>query len=525
MSDIYKRLQSLSPEKREELLRQLRKESANTVKPSRAPISRLPRTGGVLPTSFAQQRMWFLDQLEPGSAAYSIPLLVRMQGAVDVAVLERSLAVLVERHEALRTTFRSEDGRPVQDVAPSMSVPLVQVDLRGVDAAVREAELKHVAGEELRRPFDLAHGPLVRAMLVRVADDDHVFLLAMHHIVTDGWSMGVLIRELVTLYGALSVGNAPPLEALPLQYADYAAWQREYLQGDVLQKQLGWWRDQLKGAPTGLELPTDRPRPAAQSLRGSSLPVRLPKALSESLKALAQKEGATPFMLLLTAFQALLSRYSGQEDVVVGTPVAGRTRAETEGVVGLFVNTLALRTKLDGEQTFRELLARVRETTLGAFAHQDVPFEKLVEELQPERDRSRPPFFQVMFILQNTPSPATRIAGVTLSPMDADTQTSKFDLSLALTDTPDGFAGAIDYCTDLFDGSTVQRLAGHLQGLLTAAVAAPDRRLRELSLLSGDERRQLDAWNSTGTTYAVDCLHRLFEAQVSRTPDATAVVF
>ncbi|MBZ4423049.1 non-ribosomal peptide synthase/polyketide synthase, partial [Myxococcus sp. RHSTA-1-4] len=526
MSDIKKRLQSLSPEQREQLLRQLKQESANTAKPgTRAPIARLPRTGAVLPTSFAQQRMWFLDQLEPGSAAYSIPLLVRMQGTVDVAVLERCLAVLVERHESLRTTFRSEDGKPVQDVAAAMQVPLAVVDLRGVDASVREAELKRVAGEELRRPFDLAQGPLVRAMLLRVADDDQVFLMAMHHIVTDGWSMGVLIRELVTLYGALSVGNAPPLEALPLQYADYAAWQREYLRGEVLEKQLGWWREQLKGAPTGLELPTDRPRPAAQSLRGSSLPVRLPKALSESLKALAQKEGATPFMLLLSAFQALLSRYSGQDDVVVGTPVAGRTRAETEGVVGLFVNTLALRTKLDGEQTFRELLGRVRETTLGAFAHQDVPFEKLVEELQPERDRSRPPFFQVMFILQNTPASAARIAGVTLTPMDADTQTSKFDLSLALTDTADGFAGGIDYCTDLFDGATVQRLAGHFQALLSAAVAAPDRSLRELSLLPADERRQLDAWNATGTTYSIDCLHRLFEAQAARTPDATAVVF
>ncbi|MBZ4423326.1 non-ribosomal peptide synthetase, partial [Myxococcus sp. RHSTA-1-4] len=492
--------------------------------PPMVPVSRT----GTLPLSFAQQRLWFIDQLEPGNPAYNIFTALRLEGALDVSALERAFTELVGRHEALRTTFVSVNGQPTQVISAPSAFTVPVIDLSVLPEERGEAEAHQLAAQEAVRPFDLARGPLLRATLLRLDTDNHVLLLAMHHIVSDGWSMGVLVREMTALYGASTSGQTLSLPELPVQYADFASWQRGWLQGDTLATQLGWWREQLGGAPAALELPTDKPRKSVQSFRGATLPVHLSKALSSALLDVCQREGVTPFMALLATFQLLLSRYSGQDDVTVGSPIAGRNRAETEGLIGFFVNTLVLRTRVAGEQTFRELLAKVRETTLGAYAHQDVPFEKLVEELQPARDLGRTPLFQVMFTLQNAPGHDERAQSgseLRVSPLDIANTTAQFDLSLTLSQGEDGFSGFVAYATDLFEESTIRRLAGHLNALLTCAVASPDRRLRELSLLTEEERHQLDARNATGKEYPVDCLHGLFEAQAARTPDAIAVVF
>ncbi|MCP3142127.1 non-ribosomal peptide synthase/polyketide synthase [Pyxidicoccus sp. QH1ED-7-1] len=495
--------------------------------PPLVPVSRT----GALPLSFAQQRLWFIDQLEPGSPAYNIPSALRLSGPLDSVALERAFTELVRRHEALRTTFVTTDGEPSQVIFPPVAFPIAAVDLTELSPESREAEARQLVAQEVQRPFHLAHGPLLRALLLRTTEDEHVLLLTMHHIVSDGWSMGVLIRELTTLYAAFASGQPSPLPELPVQYADFASWQRGWLQGDVLETQLAWWREQLSGAPAALELPTDRPYPAVPSRRGASVPVSLPRPLAESLDSLARHEGVTPFMALLASFQLLLARYSGQDDITVGSPIAGRNRSETEGLIGFFVNTLVLRSRLDGELTFRQLLARVRETTLGAYAHQDVPFEKLVEELHASRDLRRTPLFQVMFTLQNVPEASSTQAprssgdGLSVSGFEAQSQSTKFELTLGLSRTSSGYEGALEYAVDLFDASTVERMVGHLNALVEAAVSAPDRRLRQLSLLSEGERHQLDAWNATDTAFPASCLHHLFEAQAALTPDATALTF
>ncbi|MFP2964422.1 condensation domain-containing protein, partial [Myxococcus sp. 1LA] len=334
------------------------------------PLTRVSRKG-TLPLSFAQQRLWFLDQLEPGSAFYNVPVVVKLIGTLDVEALRRSFSELVRRHESLRTTFRAQDGVAVQVVSDESTARLEVLE-------VDSSSVKQFAEEEALRPFDLAMGPLLRATLLKVAEGEHVLVLVMHHIVSDGWSMGILVRELVALYEAYSQGRESPLAELAVQYADYSVWQREWLQGEVLEAQLGYWRGQLEGAPAALELPTDKVRPAVQTYRGATTELEWPKALWEGVKQLAQRESATPFMVLLAAFQAVLARYSGQDDVSVGTAIANRTRAETEGLIGFFVNTLVLRAKLQPEKSFRALLAQVREVTLGAYAHQEVPFERLV---------------------------------------------------------------------------------------------------------------------------------------------------
>ncbi|HEU4593896.1 MAG TPA: condensation domain-containing protein, partial [Pyrinomonadaceae bacterium] len=340
------------------------------------------------PLSFAQQRLWFLDQLEPGSVAYNMPTALRLTGRLDVPTMERTFGEIVRRHEVLRTRFVEVDDSPVQVITPASEVSLPLTDLGHLAEGEREAEAQRLTQEEARRPFDLAAGPLLRAALLRLSEEEHILLVTMHHIVSDGWSMGVLVREMTTLYSAFTSGEESPLEELSIQYADYAAWQRQYLSGEVLDAQLSYWRTQLGGAPALLELPTDRPRPPAQTYRGARHSFTIPAELTSHLTALSQEEGCTLFMTLLAGWQALLSRYSNQEEVVVGTPIANRTRVETEGLIGFFVNTLALRTDLSGEPSFRELLGRVREVTLGAYAHQEVPFERLVEELQPERSLS-----------------------------------------------------------------------------------------------------------------------------------------
>ncbi|HEX8819773.1 MAG TPA: amino acid adenylation domain-containing protein, partial [Archangium sp.] len=489
------------------------------------PLMPVTRTGE-LPLSFAQQRLWFLDQLEPGSATYNLFTAVRMEGTLDVSALERSFQELVHRHESLRTTFRSTDTEAVQVIHPELSLPLSVVDLGSVPGAEHETQVQRLAREETQSPFDLIRGPLLRVKLLKLGETQHVLVLTMHHIVSDGWSMGVLIKEVAALYQAFASGQPSPLPGLPLQYADYASWQRQWLRDEALETQLAYWRQQLAQAPQVLELPTDRPRPAVQTYRGANHSVMLPAELSRAVTALGQREGATPFMVLLAAFQALLSRYSGQRDISVGSPIAGRTHADTEGLIGFFVNTLVLRTRLEGNPSFRELLGRVRQVALGAYAHQDVPFEKLVEELKPQRSLSHSPLFQVMLTFQNTPTSRIDLPGLALNSLAPESHTAKFDLTLALEDTTEGLAATLEYNTDLFEPETAARMLGHLRVLLEAATANPELSLSALPLLPEAERQQvLVQWNDTRADYPREaCIHHLFEAQVERTPNATALV-
>ncbi|HET7460085.1 MAG TPA: amino acid adenylation domain-containing protein, partial [Longimicrobium sp.] len=490
------------------------------------PVVPAERTGA-LPLSFAQERLWFIDRLEQGSTAYNLSGAWRLGGALDQAALERSLGEIVRRHEALRTTFGEVDGSPVQVIAPFGGFALPVEDLSGWSDADREAAARRRAGEEAAWPFDLAAGPLFRAALLRLGDEDHVLLLSMHHIVSDGWSMGVLFRELSALYAAYSEGRESPLAELAVQYADYAVWQREQLAGEALERQLSYWRAHLAGAPELLELPTDHPRPAVQTFRGAAVPVELSLELLERLQALGRSEGATLYMTLLGAFQVLLGRYGGSEDVVVGSPIAGRTRGEIEELIGFFVNTLVLRADLSGDPSFRETLRRVREATLGAYEHQEVPFEKLVAELQPERSLSHSPLFQVMFTLQDAGGGGDVLPGLKVGGVGAAMEIAKFDLSLTLAATPQGLRGGLNYSTDLFERGTIERMLGHLARVLEQAAARPEARLSELDLLSAEERRLVvDAWNRTAAEYPADrCIHELFEEQAARTPGAAAVRF
>jgi amino acid adenylation domain-containing protein/natural product biosynthesis luciferase-like monooxygenase protein len=490
-------------------------------------IPRIPRTDS-LPLSFAQQRLWFLDQYQPDTALYNIPSAMRLEGRLDVAALGRAFAELMRRHEALHTTFQAREGNPVQVLAPDSVATMLDVeDLGHLSPEQREEQAMRLAREEACRPFDLSRGPLLRARLVRLSETEHLLLVTMHHIVSDGWSIGVLIREVVTLYEAFTTGKPSPLPELPIQYADYAVWQREWLKGPVLEEQLAWWKGQLEGAPPALELFTDRPRTTDTSNPGASLRVQLPLELMQGLRALCRREKGTLFMGLLAGLQVLLSRYTGQEDLCVGAPIAGRTQPQTEGLIGFFVNTMVLRTRLDGDPSFQEVLGRVRDVTLGAYAHQDVPFEKLVEVLQPPRQAGHTPFFQVTLVLLNTPSTELATPGLTFRPVDVDSGTSKFDLTLVCTETPRGLSTVLEYRSDLFEASTAARMMEHLRTLLEDAVAHPERRLSELSLMSEAERRRvLVEWNAGAVDATAEpCVHELFEAQALRTPEAVAVVF
>ncbi|HEX8213077.1 MAG TPA: amino acid adenylation domain-containing protein, partial [Longimicrobium sp.] len=513
-------LAALSPAKRalfEALLRE-QGDAADTGIPRRG-------AGDPVPLSFSQERLWFLDQYEPGTPLYNVPAVVRVRGALDAATFQRSLREVVRRHEALRTTFRAAEQGPVAVVDPDPRVELPLEDLSGLPAAERDSELRRLADDEAGRPFDLAAGPLLRARLVRMAGDEHVLLLTLHHIVSDGWSMGVLLRELGTLCEAFSRGEPSPLPDLPVQYADFAAWQRAQLAGDRLERELGYWREGLAGAPALLELPTDRPRPARQGHRGAEERVPLPAELRRGLQELAQREGCTLYMVLLAAFQLQLSLYSGQEDVVVGTPVAGRVRPELEGLAGFFVNTVALRTRLAGDPPFRELLAQVREGALDAFQHQEVPFEKVVEALRPERSLAHAPVVQVMFGVQNAAASGFSGATLELSRMESRGTSARFDVSLVVGGTePDSWI-ACGYRTDLFDAATIRALLDRYLVLLRAVVATPGARLSELSMVDDDERERL-ATSGDGPALEppAGLLPALFEAQAARTPHRVAVV-
>jgi pristinamycin I synthase 3 and 4 len=490
------------------------------------PIERLPRplpASGV-PLSFAQQRLWFLDQMVPGNPFYNIPASLWVTGRLDVAALAAALSEVVRRHEALRTTFRTAGGLPVQVVHPASLQQLPLADLTALPAARREEETRRLAAQEAQRPFDLARGPLVRSGLVRLEEDRHALLLTMHHVVADGWSTGVLVRELVALYAAAAAGRPSPLSELEIQYPDFAVWQRSWLRGEVLAAEIAYWKERLADPPP-LNLPTDRPRPPISSFRGGAAVLTLPQKLSGALRALAQRQGATLYMALLAGWKALLCRTTGQEDLLVGAPIANRNRAEIEGLIGFFVNTLALRTGLDDDPGFRELLERVRETTLGAYAHQDLPFEKLVEELHPERDTSRNPLFQVALLLQNFPMPELRLPGLSVRAIGEGSATAKFDLQIFLEETPDALVALVEYSADLFDPATVNRMLLQFQTLAEAAAADPGLRLAQLPLLRGEERQQLlREWNDTAAPDMGSLgLHQLFAAQAQRTPAAPAI--
>jgi amino acid adenylation domain-containing protein len=489
------------------------------------PLVPVPR-GGPLPLSFAQQRLWFIERLHPGQATYNVPLALRLRGALDAAALERALAELVRRHEVLRTTFRVEGGVPVQVVGEAGPVPIPVADLRRLSADEREEEAARLAAQEAARPFDLAAEPPLRARLARLGEEEWALSFTLHHVASDGWSMGVLAREVSALYGAFSRGEPSPLPELPLQYADYAAWQRGWLTGEVLEAQLGYWRHTLAGAPPLLELPVDRPRPPVQGEAGGRRPLRVPAATAAALRELARAEGATLFMVLLAAWQALLARYAGVDDVSVGSPIAGRTRLETEGLIGFFVNTLVLRTDLSGDPSFRGLLARVRETMLGAYQHQDLPFEKLVEELRPERSLGHTPLFQVLFTLQNNPQEALRLGPLAAEGASGGGVAAQFDLSLTVADDGEALAGALAYRAELFEGATIERMLERFRALLDAVAADPGRRLSEIGLLDEAGRARLAAWNDTARPLPPERrIHRLFEAQAARTPAAAALVF
>jgi amino acid adenylation domain-containing protein len=493
--------------------------------PPMVPVDR----SGELPLSFAQQRLWFLDQLEPGNAFYNIPTGVRLSGQLQVSALEAALSEVVRRHEALRTTFTMVDGDPCQVVGPPYPVTLAMTDLSGWAEAEREAEARRLSNAEGQQSFDLAQGPLLRARLLKLADEEHIVLLTMHHIVSDGWSMGLLIEELSKLYVAYVSGAESPLAELPIQYGDFAHWQQHWLQGEVLEQQMAYWRAQLADAPAVLELPADRPRPAVQSFRGTTHSLAMSAELTESLKRLSRGEGVTLFMTLLAAFQTLLSRYTGQRGISVGTPIANRNRRETEPLIGFFVNTLVLHTEVRGAESFRQLLKRVREQTLGAYAHQDVPFEKLVEELQPERNLSTTPLFQVMFVYQNAESGGDGVLalpGLRLSGLESENHTAKFELTLAISEGKGGLGAGFEYNTDLFNAETIERLAQHFERLLESIVADPEQSVAELEFLSAAEREQLlIEWNDTHVDYpAHETIPQLFEAQVARTPEQTALV-
>ncbi|HEX7771280.1 MAG TPA: condensation domain-containing protein, partial [Pyrinomonadaceae bacterium] len=514
MLEIQKKIGGLSPEKRALLELRLKEQG---------------QSFNTFPLSFAQERLWLIDQLGPGSPAYNIPIALQLSGLLNIEALERTVNEIVRRHEVLRTTYRMIDAGPVQAVSPFRATRIPLVDLTHHSETERELETKRLIDEEARQPFNLTTGPMFRVTLLQLDQQEHVLLFTMHHIASDMWSTGVLVREVSMLYEAFSEGRPSPLEELSIQYADFAVWQRKWLQGELLEQQLGYWKKQLEGAPPILELPVDRPRPPVQTLRGDTFVMELSEELSQDLRELGQSEDATLFMLVLAAFKVLLYRYTSQSDLVVGVPIANRNRVQTENLIGFFVNTLALRTDLSGEPTFREVVRRVRETSLGAYAHQDLPFEKIVQELNPERNQSFAPLFQVCFGLQ----PQTRdeeryeMRGLTLRALDTQSGTSKFDLVQKIVETKKGLTSYLHYNTDIFEEATIRRMSAHFRQLLEDIVEHPDVAISQLALLSAEERaQQLVEWNDSSVSYArQQTLHELFETQAAATPEAIALVY
>jgi natural product biosynthesis luciferase-like monooxygenase protein len=496
--------------------------------PPPAPAAAAPAGTRPIPASSGQRRLWFLEQMEPGSPLYNIPYLVRLSGPLNERALDRALGSLVQRHEVLRTIFTTVDSEPVQVIQPSATLAMPITDLTAVPLADRDEELMRQAVAEARKPFDLQRDLLLRTRLFRLGETEHALMLVMHHIASDGWSMAILYRELGACYAAFAAGQLPQIPEPPIQYADFAEWQQEHLQGETLQRLVAYWKRKMAGAPALLELPADHPRPPVQSHRGSTVQVQLPAALVAKLRQLAAQNRATLFMALLAGFKAVLARYTGRPDIVVGSPLAGRDCAETEDLVGFFVNTVIMRSDLSGDPTVRELLGRVRDVSLEAYEYREMPYEKLVEELQPQRNLSFDPLCQVFFALQNMPTAPLELSGINLSIAPVYTGTAKSDLTVWAIEAADGSLGVTaEYALDLFKHSTIERFLGHFRTVLEGMIAGPGQRLSQLPLLTAEERQRLIVeWNATQADFSQDrCVHQLFTEQVARTPQSTALVF
>ncbi|MEH1976431.1 MAG: amino acid adenylation domain-containing protein [Nostoc sp.] len=527
MSDILKRLEALSPEKRELVLQKLKKQQQSPQHNGKLtpPLTSVSREQS-LPLSFAQQRLWFLDQLEGENCVYNVPFFWQINGFLNISALEQAITEIVQRHEVLRTSFCVVDESPIQVIHAHPQLTMQVRDWRQLTEENQLSKATQLATEELQQPFDLSNPPLLRVKLLQLSDQSYLLLLVIHHIVCDGWSMDIFRRELFSLYTAFCARKPSPLTELALQYADFAHWQRQWLQGKVLETQLNYWQKQLAAVPPLLELPTDKTRPSVQSFRGRSEFLELNQDLTQKLKRLSQESGTTLFMTLLTAFTLLLSRYSGQEDIIIGSAIANRNRRETETLIGFFVNTLALRTNLQGNPTFLELLERVKQVTLDAYDHQDLPFEKLVDELGLERSLSHHPLFQVAFGLQNETQQQLEINGLTLTRFTWENTTTLFDLSLIFRETPQGLTGEWEYATDLFAAKTIQKMAEHFAVLIKEIVDNPQQKINTLTLIAEDERQQLQNWNQTQTDYPLNqTLVELFETQVAKNPNNLALVF
>jgi len=523
MAHLETLMGNLSPEKRALLERRLMEKRAAAAKHQVIPRC---STQGPHPLSFAQELMWLLDHLIDTSA-YHVPRALRIKGRLNADALEYALNQIVARHDILRSTYREVEGTPMQFVAPNATLDLHRIDLRGLEREQREAEANRILVEEGRRRFDFEKDLMLRAFLMRLDDQEHILLVISHHIASDGQSKAALFRELKTFYLAFCANQTVQLPELPIQYADYAVWQREWLQGEVLEKHLNYWRTQLAGAPMLLELPTDRPRPAAQSFEGARQFLKCPDGMLENFKSVCRLEGTTLFMTMLAAFGTLLYRWSGQEDMLIGTPVSGRNRTEVEPLIGYFSNSVVLRVAMGGDPTFRELTKRVKEVALSAYSHQDLPFEKLVVEMQPQRDLSYSPMYQVMFSVGEHKDLGLELPGLEISPIIIDRGIAKFDMTLGMTEFRKDLMCNIEYCSALFEASTMQRLAGHFQTLLEGIVANPDRHISELPMLSAEDRHQfVFGWNDSHRDYPRDVfVSHLFERQAESTPDATAVVY
>ncbi len=528
MNNISERISALTPEQRALFEARLKQKGLRTeVTAVQAIPRRQDRDSATCPASIDQERLWFIDQLQPGNTAYNIFNASRIRGSLNVPIMERVINELIQRHEVLRTTLKSVDGLPVQVIAPALKITLEPVSLEHLSEAERYDEAVRLTTEEFARPFDLENGPLVRVGLLRLAQDDFVLQVNMQHAITDRWSFAVFEKELAVLYQAFATGHPSPLPELPIQFADYAVWQRERLNGDEYKKDLEYWRKQLAGAPFVLDFPTDFPRPPIQNFRGARVYVSYPKSLLDGLKELSRREGVTMFMTLMAAFKTLIYRYTNQHDVLISTPIGTRLRPETENLVGYLLNLLIVRTDLSGDPTFRELLKREQDACVGAFAHQEVPFGKLVQELKPVQDPSRNPIAQVAFLYLDFPeATAMQFLGLTANHIDIDNGASRFDITLAMTETPDGFTVSIEYIRDIFEHDRMERMAQHLKVLLSSIIANPDAHLSELSILTLEERRQFEQWNDTAHEFSSNLLvHQLFEQQAAQNPHAPALIF
>lgn len=479
------RVKNLSPQKRSLLLKALQKNAVQTAESKRIPQRLQPDSA---PLSFAQQRLWFLDKLSPQNSAYNLPAAVQLKGQLNLPALQQTFNEIVRRHEVLRTAFAEVNGQPIQVISPAINFNLEVVDLQKLPEIQQKIEVEKQALEEAQRPFDLTQTPLLRGTLLQLNNAEYVLLLTIHHIISDGWSMGVLVREVGALYEAFSTSKSSPLPELPVQYGDFANWQRQHLQGEKLEKQLAYWKQQLTGILD--VLPTDRQRSSAQTFRGTQQTFVISASLTQSLKTLIQQQEVTLFMTLLAGFKVMLYCHTKQENLAIGSPIANRSRVELEGLIGFFVNTLVLKIDIAGNPTFRELLRRVRETTLQAYAHPDVPFEKLVEELQPERNLSYNPLFQTWFVLQNAPMPPLELAGLTLSVLEFDTSTSRHDLSLTCWENAQGIQGLFEYKTDLFKTATIERMVRSFETIINQVVAQPDMKINDLLEIVAEAERQ-----------------------------------